>query len=242
MIALLRANERHHDSGRNREAWNTFEPDHGFGMLEFLDENRLPPLASLPPREDHDAEIVTYVRDGELAYEDSLGRSGIVQAGEFRRLTAARGIHHSERNASRTEPAHVFQLWVRPAVGDVEPCHEQRRFSAAQRRDLLCVVASPDGQAGSLRIRQDAFILSAMLARGHHVIRELSLSRRAWLHVVQGEVAIGVHVLATGDGAGVTGERAISFTAREEAEVLLLDLGADLRRSSITGDESRSSA
>ena len=107
------------------------------------------------------------------------------------------------------------------------PGHEQKRFSAADRRGALCVVASPDARRGSLRVHQDALLYSAMLSPGKHVVHELGQGRCAWLHLVEGEVTLGDVVLSTGDGAGVTAERAVSLTARVETEILLVDLGDD---------------
>jgi redox-sensitive bicupin YhaK (pirin superfamily) len=101
----------------------------------------------------------------------------------------------------------------------------QRRFSTAQRRGRLCVVASPDGQQGSLLIHEDALICSALLDPGQHVVREMAPGRGAWLHVVQGAVAVSDTILTTGDGAGFTEERVVSLTARESSEVLVVDLG-----------------
>ena len=230
MITLRRGNERHHDQRRKQEVWRTFRPDRAdalagvFGALEILDEDRLPPGAGVARHPHRYAEIVTYVREGALAHEDSMGRSGVIHAGEFQRMTAGRGIRHSERNASRTDWAHVFQIWLRPSEAGLETSHEQKRFSAAERRGGLCVVASPDARRGSLRIHQDALVYSAMLDPGQHVIHELTHGRSAWLHVVEGEVTLGDAVLTTGDGAGVTGEPAVSLTAREETEILLVDL------------------
>jgi redox-sensitive bicupin YhaK (pirin superfamily) len=231
MITLRRARDRRHERRRQHEVWLTFSAQDredpladGFGKLEMLNEDRLPPGAGLG-HPHHDAEVITYVREGALDYEDSMGRSGMIQAGEFRRLTAAQGIRHSESNASRTDWAQVFQIWVRPSAAGLEPSHEQRRFSAAERRGLLCVVASPDARRGSLRIHQDALVYSAMLDPGQHVVHELSQGRSAWLHVVQGEAILDDLVLTAGDGAGLTAERAVSLTARGASELLLLDLG-----------------
>jgi redox-sensitive bicupin YhaK (pirin superfamily) len=232
---VRRAKERHHDRRAKREVWLTFYPQGradplagGFGSLEMLNEDRLPPGAGVPRRPHHDAEIVTYVREGALAHEDSTGRSGVTQAGEFQCMTAGRGIRHSERNASQTDWAHVFRIWLRPSEAGREPGYERKRFSAAQRRGGLCVVASPDGRRGSLRIHQSALIYSAILQPGQHVVHELSPGRSAWVHVVQGEVTLGDDILGTGDGAGVTAERAVSLTAREETEILLFDVGGRL--------------
>jgi quercetin 2,3-dioxygenase len=238
MITLRRAAQRHHERRRKREVWLTFDRQNrtdplagGFGALETLDEDHLSPGADLPPRPHRDAEIVTYVRDGALAYDDSSGRSGVIQAGEFQRTTAGRSSHHSETNASRTDWAQVFQIGLRPAQAELEPGLEQKRFSAAERRGGLCVVASPDARRGSLRIHQDALLYSAMLGPGTHVVHELGPGRRAWLHLVAGEITFGDVVLTSGDGAGLTAERAVSLTAREETEILLLDLGAERPRS-----------
>jgi hypothetical protein len=234
MITLRRANERQHDRRRKQDCWLTFSKDgadqlaDGFGILENLHEDRLPPGAGLPRRPHHDAEIITYVREGALAYEDSLGRSGVIHAGEFQRMTVGRGLRHSETNASRTAWAHVFQIWLQGSKASLAPSHERKRFCVAERRSALRLVASPDAGDGSLRIQQDALIYSAILDPGHHLVHELSHGRGAWLHVVQGEVTLGDITLTTGDGAGITTERAVSFTAREDAEILLLDLGEQL--------------
>jgi redox-sensitive bicupin YhaK (pirin superfamily) len=233
MITLRRARDRHHDRRREREVWLTFYPHArpgplagGFGALAILDEDRLSPGTGVPARPHSDAEIVTYVRGGALAYDDATGGSGVLQAGEFQLTTVREGSRHGETNASRTDWAHVFQIWLRPGPAELAPGREQKRFSAAQRRGALCVVASPDARRGSLRFHQDALLYSAMLAPGTHVVHELGAARSAWLHLVEGEITLGDVVLSTGDGAGLTAERAVSFTAREEAEILLLDLGA----------------
>ena len=167
------------------------------------------------------------MREGALAYEDSKGRTATIYAGEFQRMTPGRGIRCSETNASRTDWAHVFQIGFYPLQRDFEPGHEQKRFSAAERRGVLCVVASPDSRKGSLRVLQDARTYSALLDPGQHVVHELSQGRTAWLHVVNGEVTLGEVVLTAGDGASITAERAVSITAQEESEVLLVDLGGN---------------
>jgi redox-sensitive bicupin YhaK (pirin superfamily) len=169
---------------------------------------------------------VTYVREGALAYEDSLGFSGVIHAGEFQHLTAGRSIRHREANASRTDWAHVFQISLRSIAAELASSREQRRFSAAERRGRLCLVASPDGRGRSLRIQQDVLIYSMILEPGHHLVHALSPDRAAWLHVVHGEAIVGDILLSDGDGAGFTTERAVSLTAREPSELLLFDLAA----------------
>jgi redox-sensitive bicupin YhaK (pirin superfamily) len=235
MITLRRDQERRHVRRGGQDVWLTFCPENradpladGFEALETFDEDRLPPGAGIPLHPRHDAEIVTYVLEGALAYQDSAGHSGVVHAGEFQRTNSGRTIRHSQANGSRTADAHVFHIWLRPSEAGLEPSHEQKRFSAGQRRGVLCVVASPDGRKGSLRIHQDALIYSAMLDPGQHLIHELLPQRNAWLHIVRGEATVDDVVLVTGDGAGVTAERAVSLTAREPTEILLLDLRQQL--------------
>jgi redox-sensitive bicupin YhaK (pirin superfamily) len=231
MITLRRANERRHDRLRNQEVWHTFFPGEngnglaiGFGTLEAFTEDRLPPGAGIQRRPNRDADIVTYVHEGKLAHEDSLGHSAVVNACEFQRVTVRSGVRHSETNASRTDWAHVFQVWLRPSVAGLAASHEQRRFSTAQRRGALCVIASPDGRGGSLHLHQDALMYSALLDPGQHLVHELAPGRSAWLHVVGGEATLDDHVLRIGDGAGISDERAVSFTAAHPTEVILLDL------------------
>jgi quercetin 2,3-dioxygenase len=232
MITLRRDKDRYHVRHRRHDVWQTFHPDGRtgaradcFGTLERFTEDRLSPGAGAPRHRHREAEIVTYVFEGALAHEDSAGSSGVLSAGEFQSLSAGRGLRHSETNASRFEPALVFQIELRPSQAELEPSREQKRFSVAERHGRLCVIASPDGRRGSLRIHQDALVYSALLQAGQHVVHELSQGRGAWLHVVRGEVTMGDSVLGTGDGAGVTIERSVSLTAWGEAEILLLDLG-----------------
>ncbi len=231
MIVLRKGEERAHVRRRKREQWRTFSPEdrspflaNGFGSLTAFEEGRLPPRASHRQPNPAEAEILTYVREGTLAYEDSTGATGLLSAGEFQRMTANPGIRYGETNTSATDWAHVFQLWLRPSHPGLEPGHEQKRFTAAERSGTMCMVASPDGRTDSLRLHQDAFLYSAILERGQHVIHGLPEGRCAWLHMVEGAAHCGATAMQTGDGAGISAQPAVSFTANEDTEVLLLDL------------------
>lgn len=232
MITVRRASERRHDQKRPQEVWKTFHSanplapfvDH-FGTLEVLNEERFPPGSGAPLRAHREAEIITYVREGTLNHEDSMGGSGVIHAGKFQRMTAGTGIDRSETNASKTDWAHVFQIWLRPSEAGLAPSMESEHFTATQRRGALRVVASQDGRNGSLHIHQDARIYSALLERGQHVVHELAPDRSVWLHVVHGEIGMGDARFSAGDGLGITAEPSVSFTARTAAEVILIDLG-----------------
>ncbi len=231
MITVRRADTRHHDRRGKRDVWSTFDPRNrgdaladGFGALEIVCENRLPPGAGLPHRPRRADEIVTYVREGAVAYTDSLGDSGVIQTGEFQHLTTAGATRHREANASRAHWAHVFQIGFHAPTIGLEAGREQKRFTSAQRSGGLCVVASPDARGQSLRIHQDVLMYSAILESGQHVVHELAPTRRAWLHVVAGQAILGGFILSDGDSASLTTERAVSMTARDHTEVLLFDV------------------
>lgn len=231
MRTLCRSEEREQHQRGEQRGWLTFpmpnnddSPAVGFGDLALFNEDRLPPGGSLRPPPAGAFEIVTYVREGALVFRDSSGLSGVIQAGEFQRTSRGTRAHQTESNASLTDASHVFQMFLRSAPTDLERSQEQRRFSAADRRGGLRVVAAPDARQGSLRVYADSFVYSALLDFGKHVVHALAPGRGAWVHVVKGAVALEELVLNTGDGAGVTAERAISLTAREETELLLVDV------------------
>lgn len=229
MTELRRALERRHERRHLHDVWHTFDgrrggdlPAVGFGAVEALDEHWLDPRGSIPLLPRGDAELITYVCEGTLSSDDGRGHRSVVHAGEFQR-TIARGCRQGPANASRSDRAHVFQVRLGPPPASDEAGHEERRFSTAERRGVLCIIASPDGLRGSLRIHQDARIYSALLDRGQHLVHEILRGRRAWLHLVTGEASLGGIVIVAGDGVGVVNERALSLTALEESEILLLD-------------------
>jgi hypothetical protein len=237
MITLVRNRQRRHVRSGNQEVWRSlsFEEQSasddsvplagGFGFLVALDELRLPPGESTEPHSDAEAEVLTYVYKGALSQDDTNGNSGVIHAGEFQVMSTGRRIRHRETNASRSDWAHVFRVSLRPSQAGIDCERVHKRFTEAQRRNVFCVVASPDGRRGTLRIHQDASVYSAIVDPGHHLIHELATGRMAWLHVVCGEVICVDIVLTQGDGVGVTDQRSVSLTVQEDTEMLLVDLG-----------------
>jgi hypothetical protein len=185
---------------------------------------RLPPGDSTALHSGAEVEMVTYVYKGAVSQEDTAGNSGVIHAGEFQRMSTGHRICHKETNASRSDWAHVFRISLRPSEVGLDRAQEQKRFTAAQRRNELCVVGSSDGRKGSLRIDQDALVCSSIVDPGHHLVHELLPGRSAWLHILYGEATLNDIVLTLGDGVGVTGEPSVSLTAQENTEILLVDL------------------
>jgi redox-sensitive bicupin YhaK (pirin superfamily) len=232
MMSLRRNNERRHVHRGKQDAWLTFYSNGhadpfggGFGNLAAFNEMLLQAGEIAPQVTVTGTEIVTYVYRGVLAQEDSNGNSGVVHSGEFQYMTIGRGVRHKETNPSPTDRAHVFRISLRPGEAELDSAHKQIHFPAAQRHNLLCIIASPDGRRKSLKILQDALIYSSILDPGHHLIHELLPGRSAWLHVISGEAALQEIVLTQGDGVGFTNEPSVSVTAQESSEILLIDLG-----------------
>jgi redox-sensitive bicupin YhaK (pirin superfamily) len=236
MITLLRNGQRRYVQRGKQEVWHSFfAEDHpgqfasGFGFLVAFDELKLPPGDSTEPHSDNEAEVLTYVYKGALSQEDTAGYSGVIYAGEFQRMSTGR-IRRRETSVSRSDWVHIFRISLRPSETGIDREYVQKLFTAAQRRNLLCVVASPDGRKGSLRIYQDVLVYSALLETGRHLVYELTTGRTAWIHVVCGEATLDEVVLSQGDGVGVMNERSVSLTVQENTEMLLVDLGpANLR-------------
>jgi quercetin 2,3-dioxygenase len=235
VITVRSASERHCLRRPNHATWLTFRAQDprdplaaGFGALEQLAEHRLARGASLPLRAARDVEIISYVLEGTLARRDASGRAAVVQTGEFQRVTGARAVHGRERSSARGGSARVFQLVFSPTGPPLARSLEQQRFSTAERRGRLRLVAAAAGRAGTLPLARDALLYSAVLEPGQHLVHALQPRRAAWLHVVRGAIALGDLRLTAGDAVGVSDELAVSFTAIAVAEVLLLDLAAPI--------------
>lgn len=225
MMTVCRTNEREHSRRRRSERWlSRLDGDDDSARLATLTESRIPPRQPHPSHLPCDAELVTYVREGSLSYVAATGRTGLLGTGEFQRMSVGGGARFSGANASRASFARIYQVLLRATL-PLATSHEQRLFSVAERRGIWCLIASSIPQRGVLLLQRDARVYSAMLSPGHHVVHELAEGRTSWVHVLDGAVALHDVVLASGDGARVTAERAISVTARMETELLIVDLG-----------------
>ena len=167
---------------------------------------------------------MTYVLAGALAHKDSLGTGSEIRPGDVQRMSAGTGIEHSEYNASATEPVHFLQISLQPDRLNVKPDYEQKALPAAERRDSLRLLVSPDGRQGSIRIQQDATVQGVLLSAGASVAHDLHEGRRAWLQVARGVVTVNGQRLAAGDGASAARQSRLVIEGVEDAEVLVFDL------------------
>ncbi len=196
----------------------------GFGDLRVINEDKVAPGGGFATHGHADMEIVTYVLDGALAHEDSLGNGAVIRPGEVQRMSAGTGIRHSEMNASGTDPVHFLQIWFLPEARGLAPGYEQTMFPAEDRQGKLRLVASRDGRAGSVTIHQDAALYASLLSPGESVVHLPEPGRRQWLQVAAGSVTANGETLEQGDGMALLQEPKIEITGREPAEILLFDL------------------
>jgi quercetin 2,3-dioxygenase len=171
-----------------------------------------------------DMEIITYVLEGELAHQDSVGNRGVIRPGEVQVMSAGRGIAHGEMNASETTPVHLLQIWIEPRTKGLPPRWEQKQFSPAERAGKLLPVVSSGNLPGSLKIDQDAAVYVSSLKAGESVTHQSAAKRHAYLFVTSGEVAVNNEKLAAGDQARIADETSLKIAAQKNAEFILLDL------------------
>jgi redox-sensitive bicupin YhaK (pirin superfamily) len=233
MITVRKAEDRGHFDHGWLDTRHTFsfadyhDPDHmGFRALRVVNEDRVRPGEGFGTHGHRDMEILSYVLSGALAHRDSIGGEGVLRPGEVQRMSAGTGVRHSEFNGSREEPVHFLQIWLLPDRPGHEPSWEQKRFPEEERRGCLRLVASPEAADGSLAIHQDARVYATLLGPGRQVELPLAPGRHAWVQVARGAAEVNGLALSAGDGAAVSGERALALAGRgaEEAELLVFDL------------------
>jgi quercetin 2,3-dioxygenase len=231
MIQIRKSDERGHANHGWLDTRFTFsfadyyDPKHvQFRTLRVMNDDRVAGGAGFPTHPHRDMEIVTYVLEGALAHQDSMGNGSTIRPGDVQYMSAGTGVAHSEFNASPTEPVHLYQIWMFPDKNGHKPRYDQRNFSEAEKRGKLRLLVSPDGRDGSVEIRQDNELYATVLKPGESVKHELKPERHAYVQVARGSVKLNGQALEAGDGAAISREKALQLTGIEDAEVLVFDL------------------
>lgn len=226
MITIRKSEDRGHARFGWLDTWHTFsfssyqDPRFmGVSALRVINQDTVAPRTGFPPHPHDNMEILTYVLRGAISHRDSMGNEQRVPAGEFQLMSAGTGITHSEYNRD-AELLELLQIWLYPNVQNSEPGYQQKRFADA---DGLQLVVSPDGDDGSLIIRQDARIWRGRLRSGHQSAHTLA-GRNAWVQLISGQLHVNGNLLQSGDGAGIRGEDTLELTALTDTEFLLFDL------------------
>ena len=201
------------------------DPRHmGWGNLRVINEDRIAPGTGFGTHGHRDMEIISYVMSGNLAHKDSMGNVKGIPPGDLQRMSAGRGVQHSEFNHAPNETTHFLQIWIEPNVTGIEPGYEQKTFSATEKRGVLRLVASPDAAEGSVHINADARLYSGLLDGAERAELRLPPGRKAYVQVIRGGVTVNEARLTTGDAALLQDETLISLTEGDDAEVLVFDL------------------
>jgi hypothetical protein len=232
MITLRRAEERgHFDHGwlNTRHTFSFadyYDPKHmGFRDLRVINDDLVAPGEGFGEHPHRDMEILTYILEGALEHKDSMGNGSVIRPGDVQRMSAGTGVTHSEFNPSPRERVHLLQIWILPEKRGAEPGYEQKHFTPEERRGRLRLVASRDGQDGSVTINQDSRIYATLLDQGQSVSFENAQGRHAWLHLARGEAKLNGETLRAGDGVAITGKESLTLTAGPGgAEALVFDL------------------
>ncbi len=245
MITIRRSDER----GGGDHGWlNTrhsfsfdqyYDPRYmGFRSLRVINEDWVQPGHGFPTHPHRDMEIITYLLEGALEHKDSMGNGSIIRPGDGQRMSAGTGVRHSEANPSKTDAAHLLQIWILPERRGIEPGYEQKEFPAEEnepgyeqkefpaeeKRGKLRLIASPDGKDESVTIHQDAKLYVSLLLPGEQVEHKLSNGRYGSLQVAKGTVELNGKPLQQGDGAAISEEPKLEVKAPQEAKILLFDL------------------
>ncbi len=196
----------------------------GWGNLRVINEDHIEPGTGFGKHAHRDMEIVTYVLSGELAHEDSMGNVKTIPPGDVQRMSAGRGVTHSEFNHAKSQITHLLQIWIQPAITGIAPGYEQKRFADAEKRGVLRLVASRDGARGSVRINADAALYAGLFDGAESAELALDPKRKAYVHLIRGSLDVNGAQLAAGDAAALEGEARIVLSQGHDAEVLVFDL------------------
>ena len=232
MTELRRAGERGHANHGWLDSYHSFsfadyyDPQHmGYSVLRVINEDRVAPGTGFGTHGHRDMEIVSYVLEGALGHKDSMGNGSTIVPGDVQRMSAGRGVLHSEFNHEKAGVTHFLQIWIEPDVRGITPSYEQKHFSPEDKRGRLRLIAAPDGRDGSVTIHQQAFLYAGLFDGAERARHELAAGRKGYVHVARGAVTVNGHALNAGDALKTDGGT-IDIEKGKGAEVLLFDLPA----------------
>jgi redox-sensitive bicupin YhaK (pirin superfamily) len=231
MSEIRRAGERGHAQHGWLESYHSFsfadyyDPAHmGYSALRVINEDRIQPGTGFGTHGHRDMEIISYVLEGALAHKDSMGNGSAIVPGDVQRMSAGRGVMHSEFNHEKGGVTHFLQIWIEPSARGIEPGYEQKHFDAASKRGRLRLVASPDGADGSVTIHQDARVYAGLFDGAERAAHALAPGRKAYLHLARGRLVVNGMPLEAGDAVKLAGPVQIALEQGAGAEALLFDL------------------
>ena len=193
----------------------------GWGPIRGGNDDEIAPNSGFPPHPHADMEIITYVRDGAITHQDSLGNKGRTAAGDVQVMSAGSGIRHAEYNLE-TDTTRIFQIWIEPSRTGGAPAWGAKPFPKGERSGRFIPLASGRGDEEALPIRTDARVLGATLKAGETTTYAME-GRYGYLVPATGKVEVNGVSLAARDGAAIAEEPQLTITALEDSELVLVD-------------------
>jgi len=195
-----------------------------FSVLRVINDDIIAPARGFGMHPHRDMEIVTYMLDGELRHQDSIGNGSVIKAGDVQRMSAGSGIVHSEFNASNQQAAHLLQIWIMPDTQNLTPSYEERHFSREEKLNRWRLIAAKQPVEGAVRVEQDMQLYASILEAGTSLDYVLNENRSAYLHIARGEVEIAGQHYRSGDALMLSHAQQLQAKEQAETEMLLFDL------------------
>lgn len=231
MITVRKSSERGYADHGWLKSFHSFSfadyynPDRmGVGNLRVINEDRIAPGTGFGTHGHRDMEIVSYVLSGALGHKDNMGNGTQILPGDVQRMSAGRGVQHSEFNHAANETTHFLQIWILPDEAGIAPGYEQKSFGEAHKRGRLRLVASPDGRDGSVTIHADAALHAGLFDGDETAKMPLDPRRNTYVHVVRGTLKVNGLDAAAGDAVLLENEAQLRLEAGRGAEVIVFDL------------------
>jgi redox-sensitive bicupin YhaK (pirin superfamily) len=196
------------------------------GPLRVLNEVRIDPGEGNTARLHQDMEILVWVLDGALEHQDSAGNIAVIEPGDLARLRAGHGVRHSEYNASGRDPVRLLEFWIQPAERGLAPDYERRRFAPGERRGVLRLIASEDGDGESVQIEQQVRVYTGLFSGTERDQLPGMAGRAYYAHCARGALTVNGCALSSGDALELHGVDGIDVSGGNEGELLLFDVPA----------------
>jgi len=233
MIVVRKSEERGHADHGWLNSYHTFsfadyrDPKYmGFRSLRVINDDRVAAGRGFGAHAHRDMEILSYVLEGKLAHKDSMGHMEVLGPNEIQKMSAGSGVIHSEFNGSETDAVHFLQIWIEPQTRGTTPSYEQIRFDPAEKLNAFPLLASPSPEKGAVQINQDAKVFAAELTPATSLSYPLERNRYAWVHVIDGTLALNGLTLSDGDAAAISAEETLQLKSlgTSNGNLLLFDL------------------
>ena len=195
-----------------------------WGNLRVINEDRVAAGMGFGKHGHRNMEIISYVLSGELAHEDSMGNIKGIPPGDVQRMSAGTGVTHSEFNHAPDQTTHFLQIWIEPNVSEVAPSYEQKSIPAIDKQGKLCLIASTDGAGNAVKIHADAKVYAGLFDGQQSQTLTLDPRRKAYVHLVKGQLHVNGILLSAGDALLVENEGSLLIGAGKDSEVLVFDL------------------